>query len=72
MPKIWLKPKEYYDKSIIIKMTCTQFENLKFGSKKLHMSQSELVRNALNEYLCKHLWYNVHKLNLNLISQERR
>lgn len=72
VPKPILLPKHKNDKIVHIKMTQSQLNSLKYASKKLEMSMSALVRYSITEFISNHLWYNIHKLNPNLISQERR
>lgn len=53
MPSPWLYPKQKSDKVVHIKMTQSQLDTLRFASKKLNMTMSELVRISITEYLCK-------------------
>lgn len=48
-------PKQKYDKVVQIKMTNDNYEYLKFCSKKLEISMSEIIRESLFLYLNNHL-----------------
>ena len=53
--KTWYIPKQKYDKVIQIKMTEDTYDYLKFYSKKLNITMSEIVRESLFLYLNNHI-----------------
>lgn len=55
VPSPWLLPKQKSDKVVHIKMTQSQLDTLKFASKKLEITMSDLIRSSISEFISKHI-----------------